>query len=33
MLITRFESIMMEEHEAFGEFHAKLIDIVNSSFI
>ena len=32
MLTTRFDSINMEEHEAFGEFHAKLMDTVNSSF-
>ncbi|XP_059591688.1 uncharacterized protein LOC132253522 [Vitis vinifera] len=27
-----FETIRMEDHENFGEFHAKLMDIVNSSF-
>ena len=32
ILTTRFESIRMEEYETFGEFHAKLMDIVNSSF-
>ena len=32
MLTSRFETIRMEDHENFGEFHAKLMDIVNSSF-
>ncbi|RVW16733.1 hypothetical protein CK203_076431 [Vitis vinifera] len=32
MLTSRFETIRIEDHENFGEFHAKLIDIVNSSF-
>ncbi|KAL6342710.1 hypothetical protein AAG906_013116 [Vitis piasezkii] len=32
MLTSRFESIRMEDHENFGEFYAKLMDIVNSSF-
>ena len=32
MLTYRFETIRMEDHENFGEFHAKLMDIVNSSF-
>ena len=32
MLTSRFEIIRMEDHENFGEFHAKLMDIVNSSF-
>ena len=32
MLIAKFESIRMEEPETLGEFYAKLIDIVNSSF-
>ena len=32
MLTSRFEKIMMEDHEKFGEFHEKLMDIVNSSF-
>ena len=32
MLTSRFEVIRMEDHENFGEFHAKLMDIVNSSF-
>ena len=32
MLTSRFETIRMEAHENFGEFHAKLTDIVNSSF-
>ncbi|KAL6321514.1 hypothetical protein AAG906_019694 [Vitis piasezkii] len=32
MLTFRFEIIRMEDHENFGEFHAKLMDIVNSSF-
>ncbi|KAL6314883.1 hypothetical protein AAG906_029100 [Vitis piasezkii] len=32
MLTSRFETIMMEDHEKFGEFHAKLMDIMNSSF-
>ena len=31
MLTAKFESIRMEEHETFGEFYAKLMDIVNSS--
>ena len=31
-LTNKFESIKMEEHETFGAFHAKLMDIVNSSF-
>ena len=32
LLIAKFESIRMEEHETFGEFHTKLMDIVNSRF-
>ena len=32
MLTSRFETIRMDDHETFGEFHAKLMDIVNSSF-
>ena len=32
MLTSRFDTIRMEAHENFGEFHAKLTDIVNSSF-
>ncbi|KAL6334591.1 hypothetical protein AAG906_019095 [Vitis piasezkii] len=32
MLTSWFETIRMEDHENFGEFHAKLMDIVNSSF-
>ena len=32
ILTFRFETIRMEDHENFGEFHAKLMDIVNSSF-
>ena len=32
MLTPRFEKIRIEDHENFGEFHAKLMDIVNSSF-
>ncbi|RVW79773.1 hypothetical protein CK203_058214 [Vitis vinifera] len=32
MLTSRFETIRMEDHDNFGEFHAKLMDIVNSSF-
>ena len=32
MLTSRFETIRMEDHEKFGEFHAKLMDIMNSSF-
>ena len=32
MLSSRFETIRMEDHHNFGEFHAKLMDIVNSSF-
>ncbi|RVW93457.1 hypothetical protein CK203_035031 [Vitis vinifera] len=32
MLTARFETIRMEDHEKFGEFHAKLMDIMNSSF-
>ena len=32
MLKSRFETIRMDDHETFGEFHAKLMDIVNSSF-
>ncbi|XP_059599385.1 retrovirus-related Pol polyprotein from transposon RE1 [Vitis vinifera] len=32
MLTSRFETIRMEDHENFGEFYAKLMDIVNSSF-
>ncbi|RVX16170.1 hypothetical protein CK203_014391 [Vitis vinifera] len=32
MLTSKFETIRMEDHENFGEFHAKLMDIVNSSF-
>ena len=33
MLTSRFETIRMEDHENFGEFHVKLTNIVNSSFI
>ena len=29
MLTSRFETIRMEDHENFGEFHAKLMDIVS----
>ncbi|RVW35263.1 Copia protein [Vitis vinifera] len=32
MLTSRFKTIRMEDHENFGEFHAKLMDIENSSF-
>nr|CAN73575.1 hypothetical protein VITISV_008297 [Vitis vinifera] len=32
MLTSRFETIRMDDHETFGEFNAKLMDIVNSSF-
>ena len=32
MLTSRFETIRMDDHETFGEFHAKLMDIMNSSF-
>ncbi|RVX00846.1 hypothetical protein CK203_026407 [Vitis vinifera] len=32
MLTSRFETIMMDDHESFGEFHSKLMDFVNSSF-
>ena len=32
ILTSRFETIKMEDHENFGKFHAKLMDIVNSSF-
>ena len=32
MLTSKFETIRIEDHENFGEFHAKLMDIVNSSF-
>ncbi|RVW36117.1 hypothetical protein CK203_079708 [Vitis vinifera] len=32
MLKSRFETIRMDDHETFGEFHAKLMDIKNSSF-
>ncbi|RVX07782.1 hypothetical protein CK203_021866 [Vitis vinifera] len=32
ILTSRFKTIRMEDHENFGEFHAKLMDIVNSSF-
>ncbi|RVW73327.1 hypothetical protein CK203_057746 [Vitis vinifera] len=32
MAIERFETIRMEDHENFREFHAKLMDIMNSSF-
>ena len=32
MLTSTFETIRMKDHENFGEFHAKLMDIVNSSF-
>ena len=31
-LISSFEEIRMEDDETFGEFYAKLKDIVNSSF-
>ncbi|KAL6329091.1 hypothetical protein AAG906_007438 [Vitis piasezkii] len=32
MLTSRFETIRMDDHETFGEFNAKLMDIVNCSF-
>ena len=32
MLTYRFETIRMDDYETFGEFHAKLMDIVNSNF-
>ena len=32
MLTFRFETIKMEYHENFGEFYAKLMDMVSSSF-
>ena len=32
MLTSKFETIRMEDHENFGEFHVKLMDILNSSF-
>ncbi|RVW92457.1 hypothetical protein CK203_042693 [Vitis vinifera] len=32
MLTSRFEMIRMEDHQNFGEFHVKLMDIVNSCF-
>ncbi|KAJ9702803.1 hypothetical protein PVL29_004509 [Vitis rotundifolia] len=32
MLTSRFKTIRMDDHETFGEFNAKLMDIVNSSF-
>ena len=32
MLTSKFESIRMEEHETFGEFYARLMDILNSIF-
>ena len=32
MLTSRFETIRMKDHKNFGEFHAKLMDIVNSDF-
>ena len=32
MLTSGFENIRMDDHETFGEFHAKLMDIVNSNF-
>ena len=32
MLTSRFETIRMEDRENFGEFHAKLMNIVNSNF-
>ncbi|KAJ9680449.1 hypothetical protein PVL29_019700 [Vitis rotundifolia] len=32
MLTSRFETIRMDDHETFGEFNTKLMDIVNSSF-
>ncbi|RVW73043.1 hypothetical protein CK203_061056 [Vitis vinifera] len=32
ILTSKFETIRMEDHENFGEVHAKLMDIVNSSF-
>ena len=32
MLTSRFKIIRMEDHENFREFHAKLMDIMNSSF-
>ncbi|RVW80483.1 hypothetical protein CK203_052873 [Vitis vinifera] len=32
MLTSRFETIRMDDHESFREFHVKLMDIVNSSF-
>ena len=30
MLTYRFETIRMDDYETFGEFHAKLMDIMNS---
>nr|CAN70330.1 hypothetical protein VITISV_027936 [Vitis vinifera] len=32
MLTSRFETIRMDDHKTFREFHAKLMDIVNSNF-
>ncbi|RVW80520.1 hypothetical protein CK203_052887 [Vitis vinifera] len=32
MLTSRFETIRMDDHETFREFHVKLMDFVNSSF-
>ena len=32
MLTSRFKTIRMDDHETFREFHANLMDIVNSSF-
>ena len=32
MLTSRFKTIKMEDLENFGEFHEKLMDILNSSF-
>ncbi|KAL6321582.1 hypothetical protein AAG906_024575 [Vitis piasezkii] len=32
ILTSRFEIIRMEDHENFGEFHAKLMEILNFSF-
>ena len=30
MLTYKFETIRMDDYETFGEFHAKLMDIMNS---
>ncbi|RVX06607.1 hypothetical protein CK203_029547 [Vitis vinifera] len=32
MLTYKFETIRMDDYETFGEFHAKLMDIMNSRF-